>query len=165
MVNSAKFLFFLLLLGCLSQQNLTKTPIINSSIKLNGYYIGNQNGVYNILLIYDNGLIRYVGSLDSDNANKVSNYLIKEYINSKPKNDSRVGWGVIRINNLDLEYDMYYPRMDAPIYTRKGIILNDSTFQIESVSAYKSKKINTENIVYHFRSFSPKPDSTNNFIK
>lgn len=60
---------------------------------------------------------------------------------------------------------MYYPRADAPVYTKRGSILNDSTFVIKTVSEFDRKKTLPENTTYHFRQFSPKPDSTNKFIE
>jgi len=51
---------------------------------------------------------------------------------------------------------------------REGDIINDTTFVI-SVS-YRMKKgkkteVKARNETYHFKQFSPQPDSTNNFIK
>lgn len=165
MVKTSFILVFLLVFGCIQYQTITKQKLYNNNFNTNGYYIGEQNGIYNILFFYRDGVVRYIGSKKTDNNLEISNYIFKEYINSKPKINSRTGWGTFIIDGKKIEYDMYAPRADAPIYTRRGEILNDSTFVIKSISEFDGKKTNPQNTIYHFRKFNPKPDSTNSFIK
>jgi hypothetical protein len=54
------------------------------------------------------------------------------------------------------------------VYTNIGVILNDTTFQLtESYRLKKGEKTEYQILdeIYHFRQYSPKPDSTNDFIK
>lgn len=60
---------------------------------------------------------------------------------------------------------MWYSRADLPVFTKKGEILNDSTFIINEVYEYDGKILSKENKLYHFYKYSPKPDSTNKYIK
>lgn len=163
-------LFFLaaILYGCFSYESLVKTPMTSRSLKTNGYYIGNSNGVFHIQVLYNDGVIRSLGSLKSDKDSAVHRYINEAYIYPQPNkssNKSPVGWGVFRISNQNIEYDMWQPRADAPVYRRKGTVLNDSTFIIDSYSKLDGKDSNKLNITYHFRQFNPKPDSTNKFIE
>lgn len=159
----AFFLFFTL--SCFQYQILTKQKLEDRKFKTNGYYIGEENGIYNILIFYQDGIVRNIGSKKTDDSSEISNYILKEYVNSKPKIDSRVGWGTFSIYKKSIEYDMYYPRADAPVYTKRGLILNDSTFVIKTISEFDRKKTQPQNVMYYFRKFSPKPDSTNKFIE
>ncbi len=155
----------LALLNCQEALVLKRTSFISSNLKINGYFYGNQNGVNNIHFLYLDGTIRYVGSLKTNDVNEIDKYILREFINSKPFDKSRVSWGLYIIESNKIAFDMWYPRADAPVYRRNGIILNDSTFVIKSVSKPNGKEFKEENTTYHFRQFSPKPDSTNNFIK
>jgi len=52
-------------------------------------------------------------------------------------------------------------------YTKSGKILNDTTFVLTSVERSGKPWTKEEELYrkkYHFRKFSPKPDSTNRFI-
>lgn len=164
MVKAVNFILSLFVfMRCIEYQTLVKQKLENRQFKTEGYYIGEKNGVYNLLAFYKDGVVRYLGS-DNTNDQKINEqYILSLKPNVKQK--ARTGWGTFEITNNTIKYDMYYPRADAPVYTRKGIILNDSTFVIKSVSEEGGKKSIKENVIYHFRQFSPKPDSTNSFIK
>jgi hypothetical protein len=51
------------------------------------------------------------------------------------------------------------------VYVKEGFILNDTTLQITRMYRVDGSDEHILNYTYHFRQFSPKPDSTNNFIK
>jgi hypothetical protein len=150
--------------SCTSYQILTKQPLKNEKIKTNGYYIGESNGVFDILVLYKNGIIRYLGSETTNDIEQVNKYI--RSLKPSTSKMAKSGWGTYYIKNKEIEYDMYYPRADSPVFTKKGNFINDSTFVIKLISKFDSKKeIKNIDITYRFISFNPKPDSTNNFIK
>ena len=54
----------------------------------------------------------------------------------------------------------------APMYMKIGKIINDTTFQlVREFASYHKKDSRVIDETYHFKQFSPKPDSTNVFIK
>ena len=70
------------------------------------------------------------------------------------------------IEDNNIKFDRWYPsERPYQAFVREGVILNDTTFHI--TKSYRSNG-NTEarvrDEIYHFRKFSPKPDSTNRFI-
>lgn len=76
-------------------------------------------------------------------------------------------WGIFNIKNDSIVFERWYPSSGGPFpaYLRSGKILNDTTFVI--TKSFRSKIGNEEqqlNETYHFRKFSPKPDSTNIFV-
>ena len=78
-------------------------------------------------------------------------------------------WGVFNIKNNQILYERWCPS-EPPYrtYVREGNIINDTTFVITKLYRMVNGKKTEEselNEVYHFKQFSPKPDSTNKFIK
>ncbi len=133
-----------------------------NEILIDGYYytvLENFEGViYNRFAFYRNGIVRYLGSTKS-----------LQEINFGPV-DAKDAWGVFQIYSNEIKFEKWYPSSGGPLkaYIRAGNILNDTTFVItESYRMHKGKKTEEKvrNETYHFRQFSPKPDSTNSFIK
>jgi hypothetical protein len=170
-----KILLFLLLpitfKSCRSNSTykLYKTPNLKNQLKLNGYYYTEDRDTletfYSVYFLYSDGIIKYCGTKKATTLQNVDNYIIREYIKSQPVNKSKVGWGVFKSSNYSIIFDMWYPRINPPIYRSSGIVLNDSTFVIKSISKVNGKDVREKNEIYHFHPFHPKPDSTNNFIK
>lgn len=61
---------------------------------------------------------------------------------------------------------MRHPRSGGSILVRirSGVVLDDKTFKFTESTDQKGKDRNSLDQTYHFRQFSPKPDSTNNFV-
>jgi hypothetical protein len=156
---------FLMLFSCHESFNFVKRNYKGKDLNLNGYYYSLENNYTEIFFLYNNGIIYRAGSgkLDVGDIDKGVLLNVKKFLYTKP--DIITNWGTYYIDNQSIYYDMRYSRADAPVYRRKGDILNDSTFIIKSVSRPNGKEFKEENRIYHFRTFSPKPDSTNNFIK
>lgn len=166
MVKIKLFLGIVLaLFSCQESFYLAKQPYQGNNLKLNGYYYSLDNNYVELFFLYKNGVIYRGGSGTVQKENIANNKIkdITQYFYSNTK--SKTNWGVFRVSNNNIEYDMRYPRADAPVYRRKGIILNDSTFIIKSYSKPDGKEYHSLDITYHFKQFSPKPDSTNDFIK
>ena len=60
--------------------------------------------------------------------------------------------------------DLYKLGFVMPTFKAEGIIENDTTLRLYKSIQSDGKEF-SENDIFHFRKFSPKPDSTNNFIK
>ncbi|MDR2916031.1 MAG: hypothetical protein LBV74_14600 [Tannerella sp.] len=83
-------------------------------------------------------------------------------------NAAKYQWGVFQIEGSKIKYEKWVPS-DGPFsaFIYEGVILNDTTFIINKSYRMRDidKKASTEvNWEYHFKPFSPKPDSTNRFI-
>jgi hypothetical protein len=81
----------------------------------------------------------------------------------------KYSWGVFIIEGNKISFERWYPS-EPPYkaFVNTGEILNDTTFKItESYRMQNGEKtkVHTENAIYHFKQLSPKPDSTNSFIK
>ena len=79
---------------------------------------------------------------------------------------SELWWGQFVIEDSIIKFEKYYPG-DGPLwsYIKEGVIINDTTFHITKSYRSNGAELSDENEVYHFLKFSPKPDSTNVFIK
>lgn len=139
--------------------SLQRQDYNGSELRFDGiYYSEYVQGHYHRFALYRNGVIRDLGSSNEKND---PNFL---------SGNSKADWGVFQINNSKIEFERWYPSSGwiSKAYVRSGEILNDSTFIItESYRNQNGEKTEIEAIdeTYHFKQFSPKPDSTNNFVK
>lgn len=133
-----------------------------SELRLDGFYYwetsNNEGPLFQKYALYKNGIIHDLGAtkLLED-----ANFQQGKY---------KIEWGVFKISGTEIKFERWYPSSGGPLqaYIRAGQILNDTTFVIkESYRMYKGKKteMGQENEIYHFKKFSPKPDSTNTYIK
>jgi hypothetical protein len=79
---------------------------------------------------------------------------------------SETVWGQFVIQDSIIKFEMYYPG-DGPLwsYIKEGVIINDTTFHITKSYRSNGSEVRERDEMYHFRKFSPKPDSTNVFVK
>lgn len=161
-----------LFIGCHKRKlHLPLQDYLGNQLRIDGYYyspsIENSDIIDATYFLYRNGII----------------------INGKGFNEiDRIGWEQSWVNGNKLEsisrYKYYYgvfiiegsnikieswTNINIPeTYVVEGNILNDSTFHITSnyrLSKSGKKRGLTElDEIYHFKQFSPKPDSTNSFI-
>jgi hypothetical protein len=141
--------------------SISKTPYTGNQLRIDGYYFQLTPNIEwtETFFFYRNGIV------------------LKSYINNDTGlfetviSFSKLRYGVFEISNENIKFEKWYPSSPGegfPAYVRSGHILNDTTFVItESYRMKKGKKteVDSENETYHFRQFSPKPDSTNSFIK
>ena len=142
--------------------NLVQQDFNGNLLRLDGFYykeFENTNGgiSFDRFALYQNGIIRYLGA-----ASLLSN---DNFHNGNHKGH----WGLFEIENDNIKFEKW-ASAGGPFkaYISAGKILNDTTFIIkESYRLFNGNK--TEffalNDIYHFKQFSPKPDSTNNFIR
>ena len=142
---------------------LTKTPFMGKELRTNGYYYSfdkNEGQVFvNIFTLYQNGVFVFMGSPYSKSLEASDLYMSeiarkKEYVGQKKAH----GWGVFLIDKERITIEQwldYNPSLVIPSFISEGTIINDSTINI-AINGQRTWK---------FRYFSPKPDSTNSFIK
>jgi hypothetical protein len=113
----------------------------------------------------NNGVILAAGGLELSET-EMDKYLTKEFVNSDSYKKYKSNWGVFEIDGMLIKFERWYPS-DPPLksYINSGLILNDTTFQITKSMRSDGSEVKEINEIYHFRSFSPKPDSTNSFVR
>lgn len=147
---------------------LTLEKIENNSNRLNlkGYYCYEYiENNFDIYFLYENGIILYGYSPSEDELHKYGiKYKSGEFY--KEVQNIKFHWGVYQIDGNSIKFERWYPS-EKPYRTtiREGEILNDSTFIITKTYKANSNEVRERNETYKFKKFSPKPDSTNIFIK
>jgi hypothetical protein len=142
---------------------LSKIPYLGNELKIDGYYYKQSSAHFRIFFFYMDGIMTDYVDLSSTDLQQVDDKIPFIYEEIK---DDKLRWGVFVINGDIIQYSGWGTSVGGGLPAGKciGTIENDTTFCI-------TKSINSDgreferNDVYHFRQFSPKPDSTNNFIK
>jgi len=156
---------------------LQRQPYSGDELKVDGYYFYEWESdvtSLTIFFLYKNGILIY--GADSPKSEIIN--IEEDFRNGtwyKISKEKRIVWGVFQINNnnntIKLEY--WYPPGAGSMYYQPyifgGEILNDTTFILTEqyiVSSNGTKDLlNTFSRTYHFKKFSPKPDSTNSFFE
>ena len=159
-VNIVLFLFLCFSQSCLRKlpdEKLTmkQIPYNGYEIKTNGCFISDTfgNNLCTYLFFYKNGV--NFGLSDRANINNINQFTggIDSYRNHKGS------WGLFQVENNLLTIQEWQSSVDTIqyiIYNKTFKISNDTTLVIQNDSYIR---------YYHFAKFSPKPDSTNVFIK
>ena len=166
-------LLTLLLAGCIllerDEEDLTfqKSPYNGVELKLNGYYYeddsipGDNVPVY---FFYNNGIVICAGGYSRTDFEEMEKEIAKREFIEKSKNIYWM-WGLFKISNDSISFEKWYPASGGYVVgIRSGKIINDTTFIITRYKHSHSDYEKTEERIYHFKEFSPKPDSTNNLI-
>lgn len=150
--------------------SLERMDYTGMDIRLDGYWWKNLEGAIEpsrfVLFLYNNGIALSGLSFPVDElAEKEAEYKSKIFRDAVLR--SKTGWGVFSINGKDIEIEMWASSNGGPLKTviRSGEILNDGTFVITSFLNNYSGETSARNDTFYFKEFSPKPDSTNVFIK
>jgi hypothetical protein len=168
------FITLSLLLGCkpstTSQELLTlKRENINPiNFKLNGYYYCyfNNQATKEVFIFYKNSIFIDMGGFENNTFAEVEASFSSEWFITQQLGKRQSIYGLFKIENEKLTIEQWKnDGLQYRVVTKKATIFNDSTFQITSISSYNgSSNVSSENRIYHFRQYSPKPDSTNSFI-
>jgi len=175
------FLFFFVACGdCIKdlfvkdkEFSLKTIPYTENELRIDGYYHKKYNDKYsNVLVFYANG-VRFGGS-GVTTTNEIEDEL-RDPDYTKKLSNRLTCWGPYEINNNVLRFE-YYDIFGN--FWRTCIahceILNDTTFIVEKITFSKTgKEVNVEREgsssgmlgEFHFKQFSPKPDSTNTVVK
>lgn len=150
---------------------LPKQPYTGNELRIDGYYYykyypGENEVYYSTYLLYENGIILYGGAVNETEITRLENdFKSNKWIEIQRK--YKYMWGVFIINGNKLLFERWYPNSPGQpkVYINEGKILNDTTFQITTFYRPDGSKRREKDEIYHFKPFSPKPDSTNNFVK
>lgn len=137
---------------------LQRTPYIGNELRIDGYYYEQAYNCTSVKFSYRNGVLLVAGGYLSYNIDSVEKQLLNSYEKIK---HSKISWGVFVIKGSTIEYSFWDTSVGGglPTYKSIGYIENDTTFCITR-TINKEGSIFKRNDVYHFKQFSPKPDST-----
>ena len=165
------FISFILLSSCAKfvtwdEFSLQRMQYDGTQLRIDGYYYQIEGGMYDSgYCFYRDGCLLDMGG-NSSSLEEMDAYVIREFIN-RSHDSKKQSWGIYVIRDNTIQFERYYITDDTKkrSYVREGTILNDSTFHITTSFRSGGSEQSKKNEIYHFRQFSPKPDSTNNFIK
>lgn len=151
--------------------SLSKQDYTGNQIRIDGYYYFNYSNnsidYLSTFILYQNGIILYGGSrLLSELPELEKSYKDGTFYNNVKS--IKFAWGVYKIEGSKITFEGWYGERPYRVFGQEGLILNDTTFRITQSYRMKNGKkteVESKNEVYHFKSFSPKPDSTNSFVK
>jgi|WetSurMetagenome_2_1015567.scaffolds.fasta_scaffold565402_1 hypothetical protein len=162
------FIAFLFLLSCKGsclddEFTIDQTNYSGDELRIDGYfYTGNGENTA-VYILSQNGVI-FFGCSGYTQEKFEELFRGKKFVESQ-KNNPLV-WGLYKILNdtISYEYNVSYGGPGSYVYKVSGLIKNDTT--IHEFIRMRSNGTEKEEVdcTYHFKHFSPKPDSTNNFF-
>lgn len=148
---------------------MNRIPYTGSELRTDGYYYSEafSEKHIDIAVLYRDGVCFFeVTSFNGpDTLGYIEdNFLLNPRISHYWTRPSDIG--VFQINNNSLTIEVWDPGYDdIGTYTYNSEILNDTTFRVTKQTNNRSGVINSYERTFRFKQFSPKPDSTNRFIK
>ena len=147
--------------------SIQRRPYVGNQLRIDGYYYRSIDDRLTVYFLYQNGTILYGSGFPIDEQKEQEDkYKTTEWQSLVKK--SKYRWGVFAIEGNIMQFERWYPS-EPPLeaYVREGEILNDTTFTI--IQSYRvvdgqKTEVKEREETYHFKEFSPKPDSTNGFI-
>jgi hypothetical protein len=167
------------LLGCEKPADLRKNddtlaigkrPYTGKQLKIDGYYYSIYRGAINVVYVFfQNGVIQTFGVSDYGmDFSKVERDFTDPQVMATMQNN-KYWWGDFAIDTNSIKIEHWQPSNGAfPVYTNEGTILNDTTFTLTTLYRLvngQQKYVTAINEIYYFKKYSPKPDSTNNFVR
>lgn len=153
---------------------MTRSPYTGNELRIDGYYYSDwqykqhpEEGARSLTIFYRNGVcIHTLVHVESPDTLKFleNNVILNDEFMSSLRSRP-VCIGVFQIDGQELEFETWTKDWDYITFSHYGKILNDTTFFL---STWKNNQTGTsyaENSTYHFKPFSPKPDSTCVYIK
>ena len=154
------------ILNCKEKEKYTfsKTNYLGKEIKTNGYYFSSK---YYPLIFYRNGvMIRDILDTNDYNLTTFESWLLNGRYGTGFKN-SIYNWCLFKIKDNQVKYEGFSAKSGISCkytYIRTGSILNDSTILFTNQINSDGTESESQNDTFHFKQFSPKPDSINSFI-
>jgi hypothetical protein len=147
--------------------SLKKRNYQGKQLRIDGYYYGKYlNDEYiDTYFFYSDGTLMYGGTCKASEIDGLEHaFKTQEFVN-KGK-DVKYYWGLFQIDDNTIQFERWYPG-EPPYksYIRSGAILNDTTFHISKSMRSDGSEEREKDELYHFKQFSPKPDSTNSFVQ
>jgi len=162
-------LFLLILSSCCYEDDLlrnTREDYLGDNLRIDGfYYYSFQGKIHDVLFLYRNGVYFKVNGDGKERTKpeEVQTLLVNDHLKWLINDKDFWGIFIIKGNDISLEtWSITHGTHYSVIHT--GAILNDTTFTITK-SDYTDSGITDTNRTYYFFPYSPKPDSTNTFIK
>jgi hypothetical protein len=156
------------LFGKNEELSFVRTNYNGNELRTDGYYYCRQSGngtfSFDIQFFYKDGVFlseKFTSDYKDLSAieNEIKSVRFKQFIKKRQN-----VWGLFSINFTEIYYEkLYFGPFQA--YIDSGKIINDSTFVIlKRKSSYHTDETTMQD-TFQLKQFSPKPDSTNNFIK
>ena len=151
--------------------SLEKRPYQGDEFRLDGYYYiqASFNSEFgDAYFFYRDGVCLHIGGW-SETLEELDDYVTAVAFESNRYQSRISNWGVFQVEGQTLKFERWYPTSSGgfPAFVNEGTILNDSTFHITNfynLEGGRRTEVESRDKFYYFRAFSPKPDSTNQFI-
>ena len=156
---------FGILSGCYAEPEfvMQRVPYEGNELRIDGYYYhsNNSGNAIRYSFLFRNGVIYYEPYWYSTNdLNELEQMFIKHKYEWLKKYAN--GWGIFVINGNRLELETW--DAEGGLLRYVGRIENDTTMHLlQMVMRYGG--VLPEDKIFHFKKFSPKPDSIKSFIK
>ena len=146
---------------------LVRKPYLGNELRIDGYYYHmslNSNTFDDTYCFYRDGTVVWLSGTPPGVSPFVHMEEVLNYYNGGAP-VYKTDFGLFQINDSTIAINHWWPNEGyLPAYLLEGIILNDTTFLINSSTHVKTGEIREGHRVFHFQAFSPKPDSTNTYI-
>ena len=161
-------LFTIFLLTCCEKDDKfinLKSPYLGNELRTDGYYYREENNEYmGFRCLYRDGCLLTMSGKRSS-LELADSHIEQNFLHNSSYKEKKLYWGLFLIqNNNQLRMEYYRgSNWGWEVYVEEGIILNDTTFEVNSMYRIDGSDWQNLNHTYHFRQFYPKPDSTNKF--
>ena len=149
--------------------SIQQTPYTGNQLRIDGYFYDEyaENSYRSALFLYENGIVLDGGGFPVTKLEQIERDFTTEAWIAEIR-AHKEGWGVFLIEGSTIKFERWYPS-EPPLkaYVREGEVLNDTTFVIARsyrVVGGQQMEVRERDETYHFKEFSPKPDSTNGFV-
>jgi hypothetical protein len=142
-----------------------KKPYYGNELRIDGIYY--KYGINDLVLCY---ILYSDGVSFSTNwyviKNDFDSILFSDNFKTVFKRNNLYSWGLFLIDSSKIKFEHYATKDDLNrrVYIKSGRILNDTTFLITDYMHYDGEDKEKLNDTFHFRLFSPKPDSSNSIV-
>lgn len=167
------------LLGCCSTLkpedesfSFDRTNYTGNEIRVDGYYYeafesewdGKIETMYSIMFLFRNG-VTLTGDYPTTTELPVEEDSYKNGDYFEKEKDNKLKWGIFNVSDNMISREIWAnPNGTYLVYKQKIVILNDTTIQFVSSERLDGSETKALDNTYHFKAFSPKPDSTVSFI-
>ncbi len=144
---------------------LTKTPYTGNELRTDGYYYMQDEQGTVLFFLYRNGIKLQCYHHSTTDFSEIESRLVGEdYLRSLKKEKTR--WQLFVVQESSFIFEGWGTSVGGgrPAFRCISIIENDTTIRITRTIQNGGDQIFDKNDVYHFRPFSPKPDSINAFL-
>jgi len=158
--------FILSFFSCKKDEKLTigKNPYVGQ-LKTDGYYKEIVEDQVIIYFLYNNGVILFGNKLPLKDLD-VQELAYKDGSFYNMAKNLKYYWGVFTVDGDDIIIERWNPtRIPRRVTRSEGKILSDTSFVITRRTQSDRPVVVPEYKVFYFKKFSPKPDSTNSFVK